>query len=130
MLISCGNVTKQVIPPVKNNNGKVTLDCVIPFDDLKKNQAFKNFVSDMKPILPDYEIHLSFVKGDTNAYNTKIKVMMSSDTPPDIFYSGDGNFTEELYAANIIQPVENKLNDIGYWNTVIPTAKAHICSTY
>lgn len=123
MLISCGNVTKQVKAPVKSNTGKVTLECVVPFDDVKKNQAFKNFETDMLPIFPDYDIHLSFVKGDANAYNTKIKVMMYSDTPPDIFYSGDGNFTDELYSSNIIQPLENKLNDINYWNLVIPTAK-------
>jgi len=123
MLISCGNVTKQVMAPVKNNNGKVTLECVVPFDDAKKNQAFKNFETNMKPIFPDYDIHLIFLKGDANAYNTKIKVMMYSDTPPDILYSGDGNLTDQLYSSNIIQPLENKLNDIDYWNLVIPTAK-------
>ncbi len=123
MLISCGNVQQQEITPVKNTNGKVTLECVVPFDDLKKNEAFKNFETDVLPIFPDYDIHLSFVKGDAKAYNTKLKVMMYSDTPPDIFYSGDGNFTEELYDLKRIQPLEKNLKDLDYWNMVIPTAK-------
>lgn len=123
LLISCGSVPTQVVAPIKNNDGKVTLRCVVPFDDVKKNGAFKNFEADVKSIFPDYDIHLSFVKGDTNAYNTKIKVMMSSDTPPDIFYSGDEDFTEELYSSKIIQPLENKLDDLDYWDTVIPSAK-------
>lgn len=123
MLISCGNVQQQEITPVKNSKGKVTLECVVPFDDVKKNEALKNFETDVLSIFPDYDIHLSFVKGDAKAYNTKIKVMMYSDNPPDIFYSGDGNFTDELYNLNRIQPLEKKLNDLDFWNMVIPTAK-------
>ncbi|MDR3541059.1 MAG: extracellular solute-binding protein [Desulfosporosinus sp.] len=123
MLISCGNVTKQVVPPVINNKGKVTLECVVPFDNVKQNEAFKNFETDMKSIFPNYDIHLIFIKGDAKAYHTKIKVLMSSDTPPDIFYSGDGNFTAELYDSKRIQPLEKNLNDLDYWNMVIPTAK-------
>jgi len=122
LLISC-DMSKPVIAPVKSNAGKVTLECVVPLDDVKKNEAFKTFEADVKSIFPNYDIHLNFVKGDANAYNTKLKVMMYSDTPPDIFYSGDGNLTDELYSSNIIQPLEKKLEDIGYWNMVIPTAK-------
>jgi len=123
ILIYFGNVPKQVMTPVENYNGKVTLECVVPFEDVKKKEAFNNFEADMKYIFPDYDIHLSFVKGDTNAYNTKIKVMMFSDAPPDIFYSGDEKFTEELYSSKSIQPLENKLTNIDYWNMVIPSAK-------
>ena len=122
LLISC-DMSKPVIAPVKSNAGKVTLECVVPLDDVKENEAFKTFEADVKSIFPNYDIHLNFVKGDANAYNTKLKVMMYSDTPPDIFYSGDGNLTDELYSSNIIQPLEKKLEDIGYWNMVIPTAK-------
>ena len=123
MLISCGNVVKPVIAPIKNNNGKVALECVIPFDDVKKNESLKNFETDIKSTFPDYDIHLNFVKGDVNSYNTKIKVMMYSDNPPDVFYSGDDKFTKELYTSNSIQPLEKKLNDLDYWDMVIPSAK-------
>ncbi|HBV87208.1 MAG TPA: hypothetical protein DEF42_11305 [Desulfosporosinus sp.] len=122
LLVSCSSEQKQVILPVKNINQKVTLECVIPFDDVKKQEAFKNFEADIKR-LSDYNIYLSFVTGDTNTYNTKIKVMMSSDTPPDVFYSGDGSFTKELYSTKRIQLLENALTDMGYWNMVIPTTK-------
>jgi len=123
MLISCGNVQKQVTPRVTNNNGRVTLECVVPFDDIKKNEAFQNFEKDIKSTFPDYNIHMNFVKGDAKAYNTKIKVMLYSDMPPDIFYSGDGKFTNELSSAKRIQPLEKKLNDINYWDMAIPGAK-------
>jgi len=123
MLISCSNVAKQVLPPVINNNGKVTLECVVPYDDVKKKEAFKTFETDMKPIFPKDDIHLSFVKGDENAYHTKLKVRMYSDTPPDIFYSGDGNFTIDLVSAKRVQPLENNLTDLDYWKLVVPSAK-------
>lgn len=123
ILVSCGSSPKRVVPPIVINNKKVTLNCVLPFDDVKKKVALNNFQTDIKSIFPDYNINLSFVKGDTNAYNTKIKVMMYSDTPPDIFYSEDGSFTEELYSSNRIKPVEKLLNDLNYWNKVIPSAK-------
>ncbi|HBP65749.1 MAG TPA: hypothetical protein DD730_16190 [Desulfosporosinus sp.] len=123
MLVSCNNVPKQVMAPVNNNNGKVTLECVVPFDNVTQHEAFENFETDVKSTFPDYNIHLSFVKGDAKAYNTKIKVMMYSETPPDIFYSEDGELTEELYASNNIQPLEKKLEDLDYWNMVNPTAK-------
>ena len=123
MLLSCGNEQNQVMPPVNNNNEKVTLHCVVPFDDIKKKEAFHNFETDVKPLFPDYDIQLNFIRGDTNAYNTKIKVMMYSDNPPDIFYSGDGPFTNELYTSKRIQALEKELNDIDYWNMVIPSAK-------
>jgi len=122
MLISCANAQNLVIPPVENN-GKVSFECVIPLNDVQKNQAFENFETYIKPIFPDYKIHLNFVKGDTNAYNAKIKVMMYSDTPPDIFYSGDRNFTAELSSLERIQPLENNLSSINYWNLVIPSTK-------
>ncbi|MCO1603375.1 ABC transporter substrate-binding protein [Desulfosporosinus nitroreducens] len=123
ILISCSIEHKEAMPAVKNHNEKVALECVVPLDDEKKNEAFKNFETDIKPLFPDCDIHLTYVKGNANAYNTKIKVMMYSDTPPDIFYSGDGNFTEELYSSKKIQLLGKKLNDINYWNMVIPTAK-------
>ena len=123
MLISCSKVPKQVVVPIKNNNEKVTLNCVIPSDDVQKRLAFKNFQADVKSTFPGYDIHLSFVKGDTNAYNTKIKVMMYSATPPDIFYSGDENFTEELHSSKSIEPLEKNLENLNFWSMVIPTAK-------
>ena len=123
LLISCGNVPQEVMAPVEVNKGKVTLECLVPFDEVKKEEAFKNFETDVLAIFPEYDIHLSFVKGDANAYNTKIKVMLSSDTPPDIFYSGDEDFTSELSASSIIKPLEKNLKDMDYFNTVIPSAK-------
>jgi len=123
ILTSCTTTPKQVVEPIKNKTGKVTLKCVIPFDDEKKKDAFKDFETDVKSEFPDYDIKLDFIKGDVNAYNTKIKVMMFSDTPPDIFYSGDENFTEELYSEKNIQPLEKKLDAMDYWNLVIPSAK-------
>ncbi len=107
--LSCANDQKQVMPPVKNNSEKVTLECMIPFNDAKKNTVFKNFETDVESIFPDYDIHLSFVQGDANAYNTKLKVTMYSDTPPDIFYSGDGKFTDELYYSKRIRSFEKEL---------------------
>ncbi|WP_158309055.1 ABC transporter substrate-binding protein [Desulfosporosinus orientis] len=122
ILISCTNGQKQVILPAEKNE-ILTLECVIPYDDEEKAQTLKDFVESVQPIFPDFKVHMSFVKGDNNAYNTKIKVMMYSDNPPDIIYSGDENFTEGLYSSDRILPLEEPLSDIGFWDLVIPSAK-------
>ncbi|HZK55041.1 MAG TPA: extracellular solute-binding protein [Desulfosporosinus sp.] len=124
LLISCRNEPQEVLAPVaQNNTEKVTLECVVPFDDVKKNEAFEHFEADMNALFPNVDIHLDSIKGDANAYNTKIKVMMYSTTPPDIFYSGDGNFTNQLSSTKSIQPLGKKLNELHYWDRVIPTAQ-------
>ena len=123
LLTSCGNTPQTVVAQVEVNTTKVTLTCVVPFDNIKKNEAFKIFETNVKSTFPDYDIKFIFVKGDVNAYNSKIKVMMYSDAPPDIFYSGDENFTEELYTEKNIEPLEKKLNNLNYWDMVIPSAK-------
>jgi raffinose/stachyose/melibiose transport system substrate-binding protein len=123
LLTSCGNTPKTVVAQVEVNTGKVTLTCVLPFDNNKKNEAFKSFESNVKSLFPDYDIKFTFLKGDINAYNSKIKVMMYSDAPPDIFYSGDANFNEELYSEKRVEPLEKKLSNLNYWDMVIPSAK-------
>lgn len=122
ILISCTNRQTQLIPPAENNKN-LTLECVVPYADEEKTQAFKDFAESVQPAFPDLKIHMSFVKGDSNAYNTKIKVMMYSDNPPDIIYSGDENFTEVLYSSDRILPLEELLRDIDFWDLVIPSAK-------
>lgn len=121
ILISCANRPNQILPP--ENSEDSILECVVPFDDEQKTQAFKTFAATIQPAFPDLKIHLSFLKGDSKAYNTKIKVMMYSDNPPDLFYSGDGDFTEELYSSARIQPLEQRLTDLDFWNLVLPSAK-------
>lgn len=122
ILISCTNGPKQILPPAANNPDPA-LECVVPFADEEKVRALKDFEKNLQPLFPDRKIHLTFLKGDSTAYTTKIKVMMYSDNPPDIFYSGDEAFTEELYASARIRPLEQPLNTIDFWNQVIPGAE-------
>lgn len=122
ILTGCGGKVPQLASAPKNN-GKVTLRCVLPSYDISKTDAFKNFASDVKEMFPDYDIYFSFVKGDANAYETKIKVLLSSDTAPDIFWSGDEAFSNEFFMANAVKPVDKNLEELNYWDTVLPFAK-------
>lgn len=122
LIIGCGSKVPQITSAPKNN-GKVILRCVLPSYDGRKVDAFKNFASDVKRMFPDDDIYFSFVKGDENAYETKIKVLLSSDAAPDVFWSGNGTFSNELYIANAVKSVDKNLEDINYWNLVLPCAK-------
>lgn len=122
LFTSCGSTPQSVAAP-KEKNDKVTLKCVIPYDDSKKVEAFKNFNSDIRTIFPDYNIDLRFVKGDFRAYHTKIKVLLSSHDAPDVFFSEDGNFTEELRSAKAISILDKELENEEYWDLVIPSVK-------
>lgn len=123
LLTSCGSAPQITIAP-KLTIGKVTLRCALPYDGSKDDEAFKNFASDIKRVFPDYDIYLSLIKGDSKAYETKIKVLLSSDNAPDIFYCKDGSFTDELYSAKAIMAVDKNLEDNSYWDLVLPSAKA------
>lgn len=118
---SCSSAHQQTI--LKKNTGKVILRCVLPSYDSSKSEAFKNFNTDIKAIFPGYDIYFNFVNGDSNAYETKIKVLLSSDTAPDVFLSEDGSFSKQLYSANAVQSLDKYLDQFKYWDTVLPSAK-------
>lgn len=119
-LTACGSTKVQV--PVLKNKGKVTLRCVMSSEDNYKLEAFKSFADDIKKQYPDYNITFNFVKGDRNAYETKIKVLLSSDKAPDVFLSLDQDFSNELFSEDAVMPIEKYLNGSKYWDSVIPSA--------
>jgi raffinose/stachyose/melibiose transport system substrate-binding protein len=119
-LTACSKAKTKI--PVLKKNEKVTLRCVMSSEDNYKLEAFKSFADDIKKHYPDYNITFNFVKGDKNAYETKIKVLLSSDKAPDVFLSPDQNFSNELFSEDSVMPVEKYLNSSNYWDNVIPTA--------
>lgn len=120
-LTACSS-SKVQIPVLKKGKGKVTLRCVISSENNYKLEAFKSFADDIKKQYPDYNITFNFVKGDVNAYETKIKVLLSSDKAPDVFLSPDQNFSNELFSENAVIPIEKYLDSSKYWDSVIPSA--------
>lgn len=121
-LTSCTkNIPTQL--PVYNTKGKIKLKCVMYSEDSNKLNAFQDFATDVKTLLPDYDINFKFIKGDSKAYKTKIKVLLSTAEIPDVFFSTDESFSNELYSANSIQPVEKYLNQLKFWDMVLPSAK-------
>lgn len=121
-LTACAKTIQPQVP-VYNNSGRIKLRCVISSQDSNKIDAFSNFATDIKTILPDYDISFEFIKGDLKAYKTKIKVLMSTDNVPDVFLSSDESFSDELYGANLVQPIEKYLDQLKFWDMVLPSAK-------
>lgn len=109
--------------PVYNNTGRIKLKCVMYSEDSNKFNAFKNFAQDVKTLLPQYDINFKFIKGNSKAYETKIKVLLSTAEIPDVFLSSDESFSNELFTANSLQPVEKYLNQLKFWDMVLPSAK-------
>lgn len=121
MLTACTKSLPQVSSP--KSEEKIKLRCVMSSEDNIKLEAFKTFASDIKTQFPDYDISFSFIKGDIQSYQTKIKVLLSSNNKPDVFFSNGDGFSKELLSANVVQPVDKYLNELKFWDMVIPSAK-------
>jgi raffinose/stachyose/melibiose transport system substrate-binding protein len=120
-LTACSKSSPQVIS--LKNEGKIKLRCTMSSEDNIKLEAFKTFAADIKTQFPDYDISFNFIKGDIQSYQTKIKVILSSNDKPDIFFSNGDGFSDELLSANVVQPVDKYLNELKFWDMVIPSAK-------
>ncbi|KZL92189.1 ABC transporter substrate-binding protein [Clostridium magnum] len=126
LVFSTFTVCDKTLPQVStynNNEGKVKLRCVISSEDNSKLEAFKTFQTDIKTILPNYDITFDFIKGDLQAYQTKAKVLLSSDHIPDVFLSTGGNFSNDLFSVNAVKPIDKYLEQLKFWDIVIPSAK-------
>lgn len=107
----------------EKSEGKVKLRCVIPKENATKLEAVKSFEEDIKKQFPDYDITFSYINGDLESYDTKIKVLLSSKDKPDVFFSKGNDFFSELFSVNAIQPIDKYLNELKFWDMVIPSAK-------
>lgn len=105
------------------NQDKIKLNCIMSSEDTNKLEAFKTFTTDVKTILPNYDVNFRFVKGDIPTYETKVKVLLSSNDIPDVFFSSDGSLSNELLATDSVQPIDKYLDKLNFWNMVIPSAK-------
>jgi len=121
-LTACSKTTPTQIP-VYNSSGKIKLKCVMYSEDSDKLNAFRDFSTDVKTLLPEYDINFKFIKGNSKAYETKVKVLLSTAEVPDVFLSSDESFSNQLYEANSIQPIEKYLNQFKFWDMVLPSAK-------
>lgn len=125
LIFSTFTVCDKTLPQVSTykNEGNIKLRCVISSEDSTKLEAFKTFQTDVKTLLPNYDISFDFVKGDIQAYQTKTKVLLSSDHIPDVFFSSGGNFSNELFSANAVKPIDKYLEQLKFWDMVLPSAK-------
>lgn len=115
--------TKTSSPSVtEKSEGKVKLRCVIPSDDATKLEGVKSLEEDIKKQFPDQDITFSYIKGDLESYETKIKVLLSSKDRPDVFFSKGNSYFEELSSVNAVQPIDKYLNELKFWDMVIPSA--------
>lgn len=119
---ACSKAAPQTVST--KNEDKIKLIFVIPSADTTKLEAFKTFSNDIKTQLPDYDISFDFVKGDIQDYETKVKVLLSSNNTPDVFFSPGGSFSDELFSNNSVQPVEKYLDKLNFWDIVIPSVKS------
>ncbi|KAJ50248.1 raffinose/stachyose/melibiose transport system substrate-binding protein [Clostridium tetanomorphum] len=116
--------TKSVSPVVsEKSNEKIKLSCAIPAEDTAKIKAFKSFETNIKKQFSDYDISFKYIKGDTKSYETKIKVLLSSNQKPDIFFSKENSFFEQLFSANAVQPIDKYLKELKFWHMVLPFVK-------
>lgn len=105
------------------NQEKIKLNCVMSSEDSNKLEAFKTFATDAKTLLPNYDISFKFIKGDMSTYETKIKVLLSSNDTPDVFFSSEGSLSSELLSTDAVQPIDKYLDKLKFWDMVISSAK-------
>lgn len=99
------------------------LTAVLPEYNTSYIDAFKDFSSYISQALPEYDVNLITIKGDESAYDTKIRILQSADDIPDVFYSENNSHVKELLDNSDVIPIEKYLNELDFWNMVIPSAK-------
>lgn len=122
IFIACNKTIPTEVPASKTE-GKIKLRAVLSSEDTNKIEAFKNFSIDIKNLLPEYDVSFDFIKGDVKTYETKIKVLLSSNNAPDVFLSNDIDFSRELFSSASVQPIDTCLDELKFWNMVVPSAK-------
>lgn len=105
------------------NQQKIKLNCIMSSEDNNKLEAFKTFANDIKTMLPNYDVNFKFIKGDMPTYETKVKVLLSSNDIPDVFFSTNGNLSTELLSTDSVQPIDKYLDKLKFWDIVIPSTK-------
>lgn len=77
----------------------------------------------IKEALKDYTISFDFTPGDTPSYETKIRTLISGGQTPDVFYTHGGANAEPYLKADGVLALDDILEDLGYWDLVIPSVK-------
>lgn len=101
----------------------IRLNAVIPEYNLDYLEAFKNFQSYIDNLLPDYHVAFTIIKGDIYAYDTKLRILQSTNVVPDVFYSQGGTHIKQLLTSGNIVPINKYLDTLKFWDMVMPSSQ-------
>lgn len=125
-LLGCkksNNVVEKIIPNNTNVNNPIKLSVVIPEYNADYSAGLKDFKAHIRRGLPEDEVTVTTIKGDMDAYDTKLRILQSTNDVPDVIYSSGTKHIEQLLEDGKVAPIEKYLDKIEFWNAVIPSAK-------
>lgn len=109
---------------VKADDEKVTLHMLYNDTDANVEEEVAYIMEKLPEVLPNIEVELDMVPGDAQTYETKVRTMIAAGGEGiDVWWERGGSWATPILASNSALVLDDYLEEAGYWDMVIPSAK-------
>lgn len=91
----------------------VTLDVMHRFADEPYKSTFEDLLAQYKEAHPNIDFNITFTA--TDPYLEKLNILMSSDDPPDVFFSFAGEFLNKYIREGLVYDLADEYNSNPDW---------------
>lgn len=103
---------------------KVKLKMLFNDTDANVQEEMAYVMEHLPEVLKNVEVELEMVPGDAQTYETKIRTMISGGGEGlDVWWERGGSWATPILESNSALPLDSYLEDSGYWDKIIPSAK-------
>lgn len=101
----------------KSKDGIKEIDFFHRWPTEPKNKYFKEAISEFEKQNPDIKINTEAVLNDS--YKKKIRIVLGSDSPPDVFFSWSGEFAYNFVRQDLAMDLTEEVNGDKDWSEQI-----------
>jgi len=103
---------------------KIVLHMLYNDTDEKVEDEMDYVMSRLPEVMPNVEVELDMSPGDAQSYETKVRTLIAAGGEDlDVWWERGGSWATPILNSNSALPLDSYLDESGYWNDVIPSAK-------
>lgn len=103
---------------------KITLHMLYNDTDEKVEEEMDYVMSRLPKVMANVKVELDMSPGDAQSYETKVRTLIAGGGEDlDVWWERGGSWATSILNSNSALPLDSYLNESGYWNDVIPSAK-------
>ncbi len=107
-----------------NKTEKVTLNVLFNDTDENVQKEMEYVMKHLPEVLPNVDVKLEMSPGDAQTYETKVRTMISGGGEGlDVWWERGGSWAAPILESGSALPLDEYLNNSGYWDKVISSAK-------